>query len=104
MAQVATTANFAEILSQNHLVMIDFWATWCGPCRVLSPLVDEIADEMADTVFVAKCNIDDSEDIAMQYGIRSIPTLLFFKDGELVDRSVGAVPKNVIVDKIKSLI
>ena len=104
MAHVATNATFADILAQNHLVMIDFWATWCGPCRILSPLVDEIADEMADTVFVAKCNVDDCEDIAVQYGIRSIPTLLFFKDGELVDRSVGAVPKNVIVDKINSLI
>ena len=104
MAHVATTANFAEILSQNHLVMIDFWATWCGPCRILSPIVDEIADEMADTVFVAKCNLDDSDDLAVQYGIRSIPTLLFFKDGELVDRIVGAVSKNVITDKIHSLI
>ena len=103
MAQVATTANFAEILSQNHLVMVDFWATWCGPGRILSPVVDELAEELADTVCVVKCNVDDSEDIALQYGIRSIPTLLFFKDGELVDRSVGVVSKQVILDKINSI-
>ena len=103
MAQVATTANFADILAQNHLVMVDFWATWCGPCRILSPVVDELAEELADKVCVVKCNVDDCEDIAMQYGIRSIPTLLFFKDGQLVDRSVGVVPKQVIVDKINSI-
>ena len=104
MEIVINPNNIGEVLASPVPVLIDFWATWCGPCRILSPLVDEIADEMADTVFVAKCNVDDCEDIAVQYGIRSIPTLLFFKDGELVDRSVGAVPKNVIVDKINSLI
>ena len=103
MAKVITNTNFAEIVAGDKPVMIDFWATWCGPCRILSPTVDEIADEYADRITVAKCNVDDAEEIAMQYRIMSIPTLLFFKGGEVVDKRVGVVSKEEIVSIINSI-
>ena len=102
MAKVATNANFADMLQDDKLVIVDFWAVWCGPCRMLSPIVDEIAEEMADKVTVVKCNVDDCEDIAMQYRIMSIPTLIFFKSGEIVDKTVGAMPKSALVEKINA--
>lgn len=104
MAKVITEANVAEVLSSGLPVVIDFWATWCGPCRVLGPTVDEVAVEMEGKAIVAKCNVDDCENIAMTYGIRNIPTLLYFKDGQLADRTVGVVSKADIIAKIESLI
>ena len=103
MAKVATLTNFKDILTGDKPVMVDFWAVWCGPCRMLSPTVDELAETYADKIDVVKCNVDDCQDIAMEYGIRSIPTLLFFKNGEVVDRMVGAVPRQEIVDIIEKL-
>ena len=100
MAKIATNTSFDELLADGKLVIVDFWATWCGPCRMLSPLLDEVEEEMADKITVVKVNIDDADEIAMRYRIMSIPTLLFFKGGELVDKSVGAMPKNVLVDRI----
>ena len=85
-------------------MVIDFWATWCGPCRVLGPTVEEVAGEYEGRAVVAKCNVDDCEDISMKYGIRNIPTLLFFKDGQVVDRTVGVVSKQEITSKIDKLI
>ena len=83
-------------------MIVDFWATWCGPCRMLSPLLDEVEEEMADKITVVKVNVDDADEIAMRYRIMSIPTLLFFKKGELVDRTVGAMPKSTLVEKIEA--
>lgn len=104
MAKVINDSNIAEILASKEPVLIDFWATWCGPCRVLAPTVDEIAEEFEGRAVVAKCNVDDCENISMKYGIRNIPTLLFFKGGELVDRTVGVVSKQEIADRLTKLI
>ena len=104
MAQVINDANFAEILASPKPVVIDFWTTWCGPCRVLAPTVEEVAEEMADKAIVAKCNVDDCEDISIKYGIRNIPTLLFIKNGEVVDRTVGVVNKQDIIARIERML
>ncbi len=102
--KIATNSNFDEIISGNLPVMVDFWAVWCGPCRVLSPTVDEIAEEYAGKVEVAKCNVDDADEVAMKYRVMSIPTLLFFKDGQVVDKSVGLVSKDEIVERLSKLV
>ena len=103
MAKVVTESNFEQIVTSSKVVMIDFWASWCGPCRILSPTVDEIASEWEGRATVAKCNVEDCEDLALKCGIRNIPALLFFKNGELADR-LGAVPKAEIENKLKSLL
>ena len=102
MAKIATNTNFDELLQEEKLVIVDFWATWCGPCRMLSPLLDEVEEELEGKIQVVKVNIDDAEEIAMRFRIMSIPTLLFFKNGQMVDRSVGAMPKSALVDKINA--
>lgn len=102
--QVANNKNFNDILASSRLVLVDFWASWCGPCRMLSPIVDDIAKEFEGKIEVAKCNIDDAEEVAAQYGIRSIPTLLFFKDGEVADKTVGFVNKAEIEKRINNLL
>lgn len=102
MAKIATNTSFDELLQSEKLVIVDFWATWCGPCRMLSPLLDEVEAEMEDKVEVVKVNVDDADEIAMRFRIMSIPTLLFFKNGQMVDRSVGAMPKSALVDKINA--
>ncbi|MBQ3873282.1 MAG: thioredoxin [Bacteroidales bacterium] len=102
MAKVATNTNFQELIQDSKLVIADFWATWCGPCRMLSPVLDEVEEEMSDKISVVKVNVDDADEIAAKYRIMSIPTLLFFKDGQIVDKTVGAMPKNVLIEKINS--
>ena len=97
-------SNFEAILGEGLPVMVDFWAPWCGPCRRVSPIVEELAAEYEGKVKICKCNVDENDGIPMQYSIRNIPTLLFFKNGELVDRLVGAVPKQEIEDRLKSLL
>ena len=91
-AKEITDNNFDETV-KSGVVLVDFWAPWCGPCRSLSPIVDEVADELAGKLAVAKCNVDDNQDLAMKFGVMSIPTLIVFKNGEEIDRSVGALPK-----------
>lgn len=84
--------------------MVDFWAVWCGPCRMLSPLVDEMAAKYEGQLTVAKCNVDEASEAPSKFGIRNIPTLLFFKGGELIDRTTGAMTKAELEDKIKSIL
>ena len=102
MAKVASNTNFSELLQDSKLVIVDFWATWCGPCRMLSPILDEVEEEMAGQISVVKVNVDDADEVAARYRIMSIPTLLFFKNGEMVDKTVGAMPKPALVEKIKA--
>ena len=102
MAIIATNTSFDSLLEDQKLVIVDFWATWCGPCRMLSPLLDEVEEEMSDKITVVKVNVDDADEIAMRYRIMSIPTLLFFKNGQIVDKTVGAMPKSTLVDKINA--
>ena len=104
MEKVITNDNFNEVISGSGIVLVDFWATWCGPCRVLSATVSDIASEYDGKVTVAKCNVDDAEDISVQCGVRNIPTLIYFKDGEIVGRSAGLVSKAEIEEKLNSLI
>ena len=100
--KVATNTNFNELLQDSKLVIVDFWATWCGPCRMLSPILDLVEEEMPDQITVVKVNVDDADEIAAQYRIMSIPTLLFVKNGEIVDKTVGAMPKPALLEKIKA--
>ena len=104
MSKVVSNTNISEILAGDQPVMIDFWASWCGPCRMLAPTVDEIEAEYEGRVVVAKCNVDDADEASMQFRIRNIPTLLFFKGGEMVNRLVGAVSKQEITAILDSLI
>ncbi|MBP9096548.1 MAG: thioredoxin [Ignavibacteria bacterium] len=101
MALEITDANFdAEVINSDKPVLIDFWAVWCGPCKLIAPVVEEVAKEYEGKFKVGKMDIDNNPNVAMKYGIRSIPTLLIFKDGKVVDQIVGAVPKNVITSKM----
>ena len=102
MAKVATNTNFDSLLEDGKLVVVDFWATWCGPCRMISPILDELEEEMADKISVVKVNVDDADEIAAQYRIMSIPTLLFIKNGQIVDKTVGAMPKPALAEKIQA--
>jgi thioredoxin 1 len=103
MALQFTDGNFEElVLKSDKPVMVDFWAEWCGPCRMVGPVVEELAKEYDGKAVIGKLNVDENAQVSMKYGIRSIPTILFFKNGELVDRSVGAVPKANLAQKLQA--
>ena len=103
MALEITDANFQEVvLNSDKPVLVDFWATWCGPCRTVGPIVDELATELEGRAVVGKVNVDSNSDTPLTYGIKSIPTLLIFKNGEIVDKLVGAVPKSQLLEKLEA--
>ena len=104
MAITVTDANFKEVITTDKPVLIDFWAPWCGPCRMIAPIIDELATEYAGKAIIAKCDVDTSSDVPVKFGIRNIPTLLFFKNGELKDKIVGATTKGAIVEKLDTLL
>ncbi|NOX85075.1 MAG: thioredoxin [Chlorobi bacterium] len=100
-----TDGNFEElVLKSDKPVIVDFWAVWCGPCRIVGPIVQELGDEFGDKVLVGKLDVDHNPKSAMKFGIRNIPTILFFKNGEVVDKQVGAVPKAVLAKKLEALL
>jgi thioredoxin 1 len=105
MARTITDDNFTEVLQEGKPVVIDFWAEWCGPCRAVSPIMDELAGEYDGQVIVGKVNVDDNVTLTSQFSIRNIPTVLFFdKDQQIVDKHVGATPKSSFVKKIETLL
>ena len=98
-------SNFEEVvLKSDKLVIIDFWAEWCGPCRMVDPIIKEISEEYAGRVLAAKVDVDSNPGISSKLGIRNIPTVMYFKDGEMVDKQVGAVPKSYFVSKLEPLL
>ncbi len=97
-----TDSNFNEVIKNNNIVLIDFWAEWCGPCRMIAPMIEELANEYEGKAIIGKLDVDNNQESSIKYGVRSIPTLLVFKNGEMVDRHVGAVPKEVLSKSINS--
>lgn len=104
MALAINQANFEEVMASGKPVVIDFWAEWCGPCRMIAPVVDELAAEYGDRVVIGKCNVEENDEITVKYGVRNIPTIIFLKNGELVDKQVGACSKDALKAKIEKLL
>lgn len=99
---VVTDANFEEFVAKNKHTVIDCWAAWCGPCNILSPIIEELAEEWTNVTF-GKLNVDENRKIPMRFGIMSIPTLLYFKDGKLADKTLGALPKRMLESRLQKL-
>ena len=103
MAVEITDGNFSDVvLNSDKAVLVDFWATWCGPCRMIAPIVDELHTELEGKAVIGKVNVDENSEASTNYGVRNIPTILIFKNGEVVDKLVGAVPKSEILSKLES--
>lgn len=104
MALSITSANYQEVIDSGKPVVIDFWAEWCGPCRMVASIIDELAAEYEGKVIIGKCDVDENDALAVKFGIRNIPTVIFLKNGEVVDKQVGAGPRNLFEDKIAKLL
>ncbi len=104
MEVTITNENFSSLKSGDLPLVVDFWAEWCGPCKMISPIISQLAEEYDGRLVVGKCNVEDCEDIAAEYGIRNIPTLLFFKSGQLVDKFVGAASKAKLQEKFDAVL
>ena len=103
MAKEINDANYKELLDSGKPVVIDFWAPWCGPCRSIAPIIEELATVYEDRAIIGKYNVDDGDELSVEYGIRNIPTILFFKDGQMVDKHVGTITRDALAAKIDSL-
>lgn len=104
MALEITDATFEQVLNTDKLVIIDFWAEWCGPCRMVGPIVEELAKEYEGKAIIGKVDVDNNDEVTSKFGIRNIPTILFFKNGEVVDKQVGVAQKSALVEKINKLL
>ena len=104
MEVTITTENFESYKNGELPLVVDLWATWCGPCRQIAPIVSELAEEFDGKLVVGKCDVEENDDIAMEFGVRNIPTILFFKDGQLVDKFVGAANKSTLKEKFESVL
>lgn len=104
MALQITDATLNDVLATDKLVVIDFWAEWCGPCKMIGPIIDELSEEYKDRAIIGKVNVDDNDEVTSKYGIRNIPTVIFIKNGEVVDKSVGAGSKALFAEKIEKYI
>lgn len=104
MALAITDSNFEELLASGKPMMVDFWATWCGPCKKIGPDVEALAEEYKDQVIIGKCDVDENDELTSKFGVRNIPTVLFIKNGEVKDKTVGAVTKAQLEDKVKALL
>lgn len=104
MEKIITDANFAEIEAAGLPIVIDFSATWCGPCKKIAPIIEELAEEYEGRVIIGKCDVDDNVELTTRFGIRSVPSVFFLKNGQIVDKSVGAAPKQTFVEKIEALL
>ena len=101
---VITNDNFESVMNSGKPVVLDFWATWCGPCKKIAPVIEDLAEQYADQVIVGKVDVEENDDISFKYGIRNIPTVLFIKAGQVVDKIVGATAKAAYEEKIKALL
>lgn len=104
MEVTITTENFETLKNGQKPLVVDFWATWCGPCRMVAPIISELAEKYDGKLVVGKCDVEESEELAVQFGIRNIPTILFFKNGEVVDKLVGAAGKQKFEEKFEALL
>ena len=104
MALAITSQNFEETVKSGKLVVIDFWATWCGPCRALGPIIEELAEDYKDKVVICKCDVDSEQELAMKFQVMSIPKVVFLKNGEIKDIQVGLTSKEVLAAKIENLL
>lgn len=104
MEVTITAENFENLKNGNQPLVVDFWATWCGPCRMVGPIISELAEEYDGRITVGKCDVEENEDLALEFGVRNIPTIVFIKGGQVVDKIVGAQPKAKIQEKFESLL
>ena len=99
-----TDSNYKELINSGKPVVIDFWATWCGPCRMIAPIIEELAATYGEQAVIGKCDVDNNSDVTAEFGIRNIPTVIFFKDGKQVDKQVGSASKSVFEEKLKAIL
>ena len=104
MALEITDSNYKEVLAEGKPVVVDFWAPWCGPCKMVAPIIEELAAEFEGQVIIGKCDVEENDGLAMRFGVRNVPTVIFIKNGEVVDKQVGAAPKSTFEEKLKAIL